>query len=344
MTAIGRAPGAWAGQGERRVPSARRAARPDATRSAPPPYVPGLFERIDFAGGADPVRGAVRWSPVKSLWWTSMLVLWLSVGTLHASWSAVAVFVGLSALTLCLGHSIGMHRLLIHGAFECPRRVARALVYLGTLVGLGGPFTMMLNHDTRDWAQRAPACHPFLSHGRSLARDFWWQLHCELHLERPPEFRFPDSLARDRFCRALQATSMLQQVPLALLLLALGGWGWVAWGVGARVCVSILGHWLVGWFAHNGEVEGTARRDWHVRGASTQGYNVSGLGLVTFGECWHNNHHAFPGSARLALREDQRDPGWWTLRLLERLGLAWNLRTPETLPPRDGLVPLADRR
>ena len=306
----------------------------------PRPYAPGLFERIDFGSGADPVCGTVRWSPLKSLWWSSMLVLWLTVGIVNFSWSAVMIFVILSALTLCLGHSLGMHRFLIHGAFDCPRWVERTLLYLGTLVGLGGPFSMMRMHDTRDWAQRMPACHPFLSHGQGLARDFWWQLHCKLHLSRPPEFFFPRSLADDRFHRLLQATSMAQQLPLALLLLVLGGWGWVAWGIGARVAVSIFGHWLVGWFAHNGEAEGNGRRDWHLAGASTQGFNVPRLGLVTFGECWHNNHHAFPGSARLGLRDDQWDPGWTVLRVMERLGLAWNLRTPETLPPRDNLVPI----
>ena len=313
----------------------------DRTASRAPlrPYEAGLFERIDFAADADPVRGTVRWSPVKSLWWTAMTLLWLTLGTAYFSPSAVLVFVALCAVTLCLGHSLGMHRLLIHGAFEAPRWVERTLVYLGTLVGLGGPMTMMLNHDTRDWAQRRPRAHDFLTHGRGLARDFWWQLHCKLHLERPPAFHFPARLLDDPFMRTLQATSMLQQAPLALALFALGGWGWVAWGVCGRVSVSILGHWLVGWFAHN---ERGGARDWHLEGASAQGYNVPRLGLVTFGECWHNNHHAFPGSARLGLREGQTDPGWWVLRGMERVGLASNLRTPEALPPRANLISLQD--
>lgn len=265
--------------------------------SAPTVYAPGLFDRIDFDGDADPVVGTVRWSPAKSLWWLAMLTLWLTVGIAHFSVSALLVFIELTALTLCLGHSLGMHRKLIHGAFETPAWVERVLVYLGTLVGLGGPRTMMAMHDTRDWAQRMPACHDFLSHRRGLVTDFWWQLHCKLHLERPPKFRFPAALHEDRFYRLLQSTSMLQQLPLALVLFALGGGGsvglgWVAWGIGARVTVSVFGHWLIGWFAHNRGV-----RDWHLVGASTQGFNLPRLGLVTFGECWHNNHHAFPGSA-----------------------------------------------
>ncbi|MEM6550454.1 MAG: acyl-CoA desaturase [Pseudomonadota bacterium] len=307
-------------------------AEPAANAGMPKARRPGLFERIDFASDADPTKGIVRWSPIKSLWWTGMTIGWLTLGTVHFSLSALVIFVALSSLTLCLGHSLGMHRKLIHQSFECPKPLERALVYLGTLVGLGGPFTMMYTHDIRDWAQRSATCHDFLSHKRRMLNDFWWQLHCKLHLDRGPDFTFPPNLRKDAFYQALQATSMLQQVPLALLLYVLGGWGWVAWGVCARVSVSIFGHWLVGYIAHNG-----GERDWHIEGASTQGFNLRRLGLITFGECWHNNHHAFPGSAKLGLSEGQLDPGWLVLQGFERLGLIWNAQTPKTLPPRDEL-------
>lgn len=312
---------------------------PSGNVKAARPYRACVLDRIDFDSDADPVHGQVRYSPIKSLWWTGMATGWVVLGTAHFSASAVLVFLGLTAVTLCLGHSLGMHRLLIHGAFETPKWVERMLITLGTLVGLGGPFTMMFNHDLRDWAQRKPACHPFLSHQSGIVRDFWWQLHCKLDLTHPPEFQYPPELSQDRFYRALQSKSMLAQLPLAMVLFALGGWGWVAWGVCGRVTISILGHWLVGYFAHT-----TGQRDWHLDGASTQGFNLPGLGLITFGECWHNNHHAFPGSARLGIRSDQFDPGWWVLRAMQGIGLAWAVQTPETLPVRDNLFPLEDGR
>ncbi|WP_225139825.1 MULTISPECIES: hypothetical protein [unclassified Bradyrhizobium] len=46
------------------------------------------------------------------------------------------------------------------------------------------------------------------------------------------------------------------------------------------------------------------------------------------GENWHNNHHAYPGSAKLGLLPGQVDPGWWLIRSLEAIGLVWNVRTP----------------
>lgn len=293
---------------------------------------PSLFERIDFAAEGDPVDGEVRWSPVKSLWWSGMAGGWVILGTLYFSWSAVGAFILLCAVTLCLGHSLGMHRKLIHDAYDCPDWVEKLFVYCGTLVGLGGPFTMMHTHDLRDWAQRQPACHDLLAHQRDIVTDFWWQLHCKLHLVHEPVFHFPEKLTGSRYFRFLQATSMAQQIPSGLVLFAIGGWGWVAWGICGRVTVSIFGHWIIGYFAHN-----SGHRDWQVEGAAVQGHNVRYFGLITFGECWHNNHHAFPGSAKLGLNPDQFDPGWLVLRVFERLGLAGNLKQPFDLAERPEL-------
>ena len=298
---------------------------------------PSLFDRIDISAKGNPVDGVVTWSPVKSLWWSGMAIGWAILGTLYFSWSAVAAFIFLCAITLCLGHSLGMHRKLIHDAYKCPDWVEKLFVYCGTLVGLGGPFTMMHSHDLRDWAQRQPACHDFLAHQRDIVTDYWWQLHCELRLVNPPAFRYPEKLTGSRYYRVLQATSMAQQVPPGLILFAIGGWGWVAWGICARVTVSMFGHWIIGHFAHN-----RGHRDWQVRGAAVQGHNVRYFGRITFGECWHNNHHAFPGSAKLGLNPDQFDPGWLVLKALKRLGLASNLKQPEDLAPRPELVFIGD--
>ena len=296
-----------------------------------------LFDRIEAAPQASPIQGVVRWSPRKSLWWTGMATGWAILGTLYFSWSAVLVFLAFTAMTLCLGHSIGMHRKLIHCGFESPPWVEKGLVYLGTLVGLGGPFTMMHTHDMRDWAQRQSRCHDFLSHQRGIVRDFWWQLHCKLYLDVPPTYRYPGRVAQSRFYRWLERTAMLQQVPPAIGLFALGGWGWVAWGICGRVAISIFGHWIVGYFAHN-----RGQRDWHVQGAAVQGHNVGHLGLITFGECWHNNHHAFPESARLGLRPGQTDPGWLVLKAMARLGLVSGLKQPGDLPDRPELMAIKE--
>jgi stearoyl-CoA desaturase (delta-9 desaturase) len=294
--------------------------------------------RMFDAANTDAVEGAVRWKPTKSLWIGGMTAAALIGGPLTASADAVALFLVTTAVTICLGHSLGMHRRLIHRAYDCPLWLERTFVYLGTLVGMAGPYGMIRQHDIRDWAQRKPFCHAYLAHRSSLPRDGFWQLHCELVLANPPELVVETRVRNDPFYRFLERTWMAQLLPWAILFFALGGWGWVIWGVPVRVAASVTGHWLVGYFAHN-----TGQRSWHLDGAGVQGYNIRYCGLLTMGEAWHNNHHAFPGSARLGLREDETDPGWWVLSLLARLGLVWNVKTPELLPVRPNLVPLAER-
>ena len=289
-------------------------------------------ERIVASEAADAVTGTVHWSPGKSLWIGCMTLTTLFVGPIVATPGAVALFVATTIVTLCAGHSVGMHRRLIHNSFECPPWLEYMCVYFGTLVGMSGPFGLMQQHDLRDWAQRRPQCHDYLRHGRPIWTDHWWQLHCELRLANGPAFRLEPRLQRDRVYAWLERTWMLQQVPWAVIFYAAGGWSWVVWGICARVSVSVTGHWLVGHFAHR-----HGPMSWFIVDAGVQGHDVPIAAWVSMGESWHNNHHAFPGSARLGLRDDQPDPGWTLIRWFERCGLAWNIKLPSNLPPRASL-------
>jgi stearoyl-CoA desaturase (delta-9 desaturase) len=288
-------------------------------------------ERID-GGHADPVKGRVLWAPAKSLWLGFMTLSAAIGGPLLFSWSAFVLFLATTAITLCAGHSVGMHRRLIHGSFKCPIWLEYGLVYLGVLVGMAGPLGMIRVHDLRDWAQRQPDCHGYFGHRSSFLVDAWRQLHCELVLDRPPVFRLEPRLTRDKVYAWMERTWMWQQLPWALMFFVLGGWSWVVWGVCARVAVSVTGHWLVGHYAHR---EGP--QTYIVQGASVQGHDVVIAGLISMGESWHNNHHAFPGSARLGLHAGQVDLGWLLIKGFQHLGLAWDIVTPEHLPFRPAL-------
>ncbi len=131
---------------------------------------------------------------------------------------------------------------------------------------------------------------------------------------------------------------MLQQLPLATLLFFLGGLPFVIWGISARVAVSVIGHWLIGYCAHN-----HGGKDHEVTDAAVQGRNVPWTAYLTMGESWHNNHHAFPGSAMLGLYKDQPDPGWTVLNAMNNLGLVRDIKLPKDLPHRPELRPVSDR-
>jgi sn-1 stearoyl-lipid 9-desaturase len=295
--------------------------------------------RIQAHSPSQALAGVVRWSPVKSLWWFSMVGVVCIWGWETLNWASLSVFMLTTGITLCLGHSLGMHRRFIHNSYQCPLWLEYFFVWLGTLVGMAGPLGMMRTHDTRDWAQRQPRCHDYFAHRQSFWIDGWWQIHCELRLDHPPHFQPEPRVINSRFYRFIEATWMAQQVIPAIFLYALGGWAFVIWGVCARVTVCVTGHWLIGHFAHR-----HGQQHWIVSDAGVQGYNVHLNGwlkpltaLITMGECWHNNHHAFPGSARLGLHRDEWDPGWSVLQALYSCGLVRQFKQPQNLPARTGL-------
>ena len=255
------------------------------------------------------------------------------LGPLTLTWEAFVLFLVTSGITLCFGHSVGMHRKLIHDSFECPLWLERFCVYLGTLVGMAGPFGMIRLHDFRDWAQRQPECHDYSKHNASFFRDAWWQMHCRLDLKHPPEFRLEPRLANDRFydCRRthldVAAVAAGDRV-LRHRRLAWRDLGRVRTGrclrhrpladrpLRASPRPADLGHrWRVG-----AGLQRAARR------ASS-----------AWARAWHNNHHAYPelGEDGPASRRDRSrlvaDP------CFEALGLAHNIKTPANLPQRPGL-------
>ncbi|TDR23261.1 acyl-CoA desaturase [Marinicella litoralis] len=278
-------------------------------------------------------KGTVKWSPVKSIWVSFFYLTAIIGGYMTFNFAALLVFIFFTAITLCFGHSLGMHRRLIHQSYECPRLLEYLFVHLGVLVGLAGPKGMLQTHDTRDWAQRQRECHGYFGHQQSLAKDWYWQLHCDFVFDSPPTFDPPKAIAKDKVYDWMEKTWMWQQIPWAFLLFYFGGISWVIWGINVRVAVSVTGHWLIGYYAHN-----KGRQHWHVEGAAVQGHNIKFASLMTMGESHHNNHHAYPNSAKFSLYPGEWDPGWWVLLVLEKVGLAANFKTPENLPERKELV------
>ncbi len=291
----------------------------------------GPVARID-GRGANASHGRVRLAPAKAAWNLVMLAGAVVLGPITFSHDALLVFVVMTYGTLLFGHSVGMHRRLIHLSFDCDKWLERTLVYLGVIVGVAGPFGILSVHDHRDWAQRQAACHDYFAHRRHPLLDLFWQLACRFEFDKPPVFRLEPGLARDPWYRFLERTWMAQQLPVAAVLYASGGLSWVVWGVCVRVSVSAIGHWSVTYWCHN---PGSGRFD--VIGAGVQASNLPGFGWLTFGECWHNNHHAFPESARIGLETGQADPGWAVIRAFARAGWVSRIGRPRPLPEREDL-------
>ena len=261
-----------------------------------------------------------------------MLLIALVLGPLSFSWSGLGLFIVVTYLSLLVGHSVGMHRMMIHRTFACSKPLERLLIYIGVLVGVAGPFGIIKIHDTRDWAQRQTSCHDFFAHTQSLPQDLLWQLAYRFEFHAPPKLTIEARLRADPWYRFLERTWRLHQLFPAVIFYLVGGWSWVIWGVCVRVIVSAAGHWTITYFCHN-----PGPRRWLVKDACVQASNLPGLGVLTYGECWHNNHHAFPESARIGLEPGQSDPGWMLISMMQRWGLARDVGVPRSLDRREDL-------
>lgn len=281
----------------------------------------------------NPEYGSIVWDKWRSLWNSAIFLSAFILGPIYFSWSALLLFLVLSALTLCMGHSVGFHRRLVHRSFKCSKRTEHFLVWVGTIVGIGGPLWTIRIHDTRDWSQRQPKCHDFLAHRQGMWKDAWYNLHSKFVLDNPPAFDPGPEIANNKFYQFLEKTWMLQQLPIALILYYFGGVSWVVWGVSVRVAACTTMHWYISYFAHT-----TGPQSWLVDGAGVQAHDVPLVAIPTFGESWHNNHHAFPASAKHGLYSGQIDLGWNFIQLLAFFGLAWDIQVPHKLPPREGIT------
>ncbi len=281
--------------------------------------------------GGDPRYGRVRLDINSLLWNATMLIISITGGISYFSWTAFVLFICTTGVALLLGHSVGYHRKLIHNSFECPQWLERVLVWFGAWVGMAGPFGIMRTHDLRDWAQRQSDCHPYFSHQNKPLRDAWWQIYCRIDLEDAPQFDLK-SAGEDSFYQWLERRWRWQQLPIAMIFYAIGGLEWVIWGVAVRIAIANHGHWLVGYLAHR-----HGPQSWIVQDAGVQAYNVPWAAIPTMGEAWHNNHHAYPASAKIGLYPGQSDWGYRFIILLQHFRLAWNVNTPDTLPHRNNL-------
>ncbi len=284
--------------------------------------------RVDSnSGRSSAIFGQVYWSPAKSPWITFIYAGAIFGGSQTLQWDAFLLFIITSLITLSAGYSVGIHRRLIHNSFTCHQWLENALVYLGVLTGIGGPFSIIERHDLRDWAQRQPNCHAYFTSRRNILVDWIWSFHCSLQLHYPPIFRHEPRIADNGFYSLLERTWMLQQLPWALAFYHFGGWSWVFWGIYVRVAVCATGLWLAEYLAHHGFGRQAGRLPFGgIRPGRSPKQHSALLGLITLGECWQSNHKAFPNAARFSLYPRQIDPSWWIINVLSRVGLAWNIQ------------------
>jgi stearoyl-CoA desaturase (delta-9 desaturase) len=243
-------------------------------------------------------------------------------------WSlpALASLLVLYWLTACLGVTIGYHRLLSHRAFRVSRWLERFFATCGALSCQQGPMDWVGLHRHHHKFSDTDADH------HNSHRGFWWSHMGWMFRPIPAAAAVPrlsGDLAVDPYYRWLNKWFLALQLPLAGLLFWIGtisgagGWALVLWGIPLRLALVYHATWLVNSATHRW---GYAP---HASGDSSR--NNPWVAAVTFGEGWHNTHHAYPHSARHGWGWREPDLTWLHIRLLQRLGLARRVRLPQAL-------------
>jgi stearoyl-CoA desaturase (delta-9 desaturase) len=235
------------------------------------------------------------------------------------SWSAVAVAAGLYMLT-GMGITLAYHRLLTHRSLTVPKYVEYALTLIGVLALQGGPITWVAQHRAHH-ANTDRDGDPHDAHrGMPWAHIEWMFRKNKDRIPQDELARWVPDLIKDPFYRFIEKYNALCTVVLGLILLAIGGWSWVIWGIFARLVFTYHCTWLVNSASH-----AVGYQTFNTNDRSTNNWWVA---LLSFGEGWHNNHHAFPFSARHGLRWFEIDPTYMTIKVMAWLKLARNVKLP----------------
>ena len=234
------------------------------------------------------------------------------------TWQALAAFILLWWIAGSLGIGMGYHRLLTHRGYKTPKWVEYFLTVCGTLALESGPIAWVATH-------RIHHAHSDQEGDPHSPRDGGWWSHLGWILtgraqqhDQAVLARYVPDLLKDKFHVWLDRWFWLPQIFLGLTLLALGGWPMLLWGVFMRVTFSWHATWLVNSATHMWGTRRFATRD--------DSRNSWWVALLTFGEGWHNNHHAYPSAARHGLAWYEIDINWWGIRTLQLLRLAKAIR------------------
>jgi stearoyl-CoA desaturase (delta-9 desaturase) len=250
-------------------------------------------------------------------------------------WSDFAIMAGMYILC-AFGTTIGFHRYFTHQAFKARAPVKALLAVLGCMT-MQGPLTQWVTDHRKHHAlsdKEGDPHSPHVGHGEGAWGATKGFVHAHVgwmftSLGMEQGHLYGKDLYEDRLVRAIDRLYLLWVVTTLGLPFALGyaiGGTWergleaMLWGGLVRIFLYQHATFCVNSICHM-----FGRRDYLSRDEARNNWLVA---LLVFGEGWHNNHHAFPASARHGLHRWQVDVSWWVIRGLEKVGLVWDVRCP----------------
>jgi stearoyl-CoA desaturase (delta-9 desaturase) len=258
----------------------------------------------------------------KTNWPVTIVMAILHVGAIAAlfffSWKILAATVVLYWMTTGLGISMGYHRLHTHRSYKVPVGLEYFFAVCGALTLEGGPISWVATHRIHHQNSDLPGDPHSPNEGAWWAHAGWLLTGQSNHNNTRVMSKYAPDLAKDRFYVWLNNNHWVPTFVLALLLFAIGGLPLVLLGIFFRIVFGLHATWLVNsathmWGGRRFATRDNSRNNWWVA-------------LMTFGEGWHNNHHAHPTSARHGLAWYEFDPSWIQIKFLKFVGIAKSVR------------------
>ena len=253
---------------------------------------------------------------------TTMVLVFLHIGAVAAffqfSWTNLAAALVMYYIATGLGISMGYHRLHTHRSYKVPLLMEYFFAFCGALTLEGGPIFWVATHRIHHQNSDQPG-DPHSPRDGAWWSHIGWILFGETnHNNTKLMSRYAPDLAKHKFYVWLNNYHWVPNVVLAGILLAIGGLPLFLWAGCLRLVFGLHATWLVNsathmWGARRFATRDDSRNNWWVA-------------LMTFGEGWHNNHHAHPTSARHGLAWYEFDPSWLLIKVLKLFGVAKSIQ------------------
>src|SRR6202051_4801160 len=255
-------------------------------------------------------------------WGTAIAMGLFHVGAIAAlfffTWKALFVAMFLWWVSGSLGIGMSYHRLLTHRGFKTPKWVEYFLTICATLALEGGPIFWVATHRIHHQHSDQEGDPPSPIDGKWWAHMGWILMGKSMHHDTTTLARYVPDLAKDKFHVWITKYHYVPMIVLGVILLAIGGVPFLMWGIFMRTVVGLHATWLV-----NSATHSWGTRRFTTRDLSTNSWWVA---LLTFGEGWHNNHHAHPTAAQHGFTWYEVDVNWYGIWALKQLGLAWDIK------------------
>jgi len=264
-------------------------------------------------------------------WTTFLFMLAFHIGAVAAlfffTWKALALAAFLWWVSGSWGIGMGYHRLLTHRGYKTPKWVEYFLTICGTLALEGGPLAWVGTHRVHHQNTDKEGDPHSPRDGGLWAHMGWIMTGKAMHNSTKELLPYVPDLRKDKFQVWISEYHWVPIVASGIIVFAIGGWPFLLWGVFLRTAVGLHATWLVN----------SATHMWGSRRFLTEDTSKNSLwvAILTFGEGWHNNHHAVPQSARHGLTWYEIDMNWYGICVLRALGLAKDVKRHKLAPSAD---------